>query len=212
MTAAHAPPTRTSPAPWTLTAARVREIIAELARRGYGDDIQWAETCAPPVDADKFARELVFVICNSGMKNTVARGIFERVVDALEGDQRRPVIEVFKHPGKAAAIDRIWHDRSTLFAIFNACKTDQARIDFLGGLPWIGEVTKFHAARNFGVDCVKPDIHLQRIADHHGVTPHQLCARLAAELGLRIGTMDAVLWRAGEQRVIDTLALARAAL
>jgi hypothetical protein len=177
--------------------------MAALTAQGY--DVYWAEGCRPPPTAERFAWELVHVIVNSGMKNTVAELILERIAGAIRNG--RPVAEAFRHPGKAAAIERIWRGRGGFFAIYNACRTDEQRLAFLGGLPWIGNITKYHAARNFGVECVKPDIHLQRIADYHGTTPHALCAALAGELGLRIGTIDGILWGASARGLINTRSL-----
>lgn len=66
-----------------LSAETFRAVVAELGQQGQ-DDIEWAENCAPPVDAEDFASEAIFVICNSGMKNTVARRIYEKVMGALK--------------------------------------------------------------------------------------------------------------------------------
>ena len=59
-------------------------IVEALREAGYADaDMEWSENCEPPASAEAFARETIFVICNSGMKNTVAQGIFNRVCGAL---------------------------------------------------------------------------------------------------------------------------------
>lgn len=183
-----------------VTSAEWDRVVAALTARGFlPGDIEWAEACAPPTDADEFAREIVFVICNSGMKNTVARGIYNRVRGALESGASAAT--VFGHKGKCGAIDTIWRGRAPLFIAYGFVSD---KVAWLGALPWIGDITKFHAARNFGVDCVKPDVHLQRLADHHGVTPTALCEPLARAYGLRIGTVDTILWRACAVGVIDS--------
>jgi len=59
-----------------------------------------------------------------------------------------------------------------------------------------GPITKYHLARNLGVDCVKPDRHLARLAERFGYgTPDAMCRAIQDELGGRLGTIDAVLWR-----------------
>jgi hypothetical protein len=174
-----------------------RRIIGALGPQGR-EDFNWAESVTRPEDADAFATEAIFVICNSGMKNTIARVIFERCHAALLDGA--PVLSVFGHKGKAAAIETIWRDRRDLFERFAA---SPAPLDFLESLPWIGSITKFHLARNFGVDCVKPDVHLARLARVHETTPHELCAVLAKQTGYRIGTVDVLLWRACANGVID---------
>lgn len=166
--------------------------------------IKWQETVGPPTNAHSFAQEAIFVICNSGMKHSVARRIYERVEEALyEGKSSG---SAFGHAGKAAAIDRIWTNRKRLFAEFVEIKTDDDRLAFLGRLPWIGEVTKYHLAKNFGVDVAKPDIHLNRIATVEGSTAHDMCKRLAQQTGYRVATVDLILWFACARGIVDSRA------
>jgi hypothetical protein len=187
----------------TLDVAVLRAVMAELDSRGFAGEVAWAEQCTAPTNANDFAAEIVFVIVNSGMKNSVAAPLYHEKIKPtlLRGGSAS---EVFGHKGKSAAMDRVWRDRQRFFAIWNACRTDDERIAFLGGLPWIGNITKYHAARNFGVDCVKPDRHIERLAEHHGETPHKLCSRLSRQIGVRVGAIDAILWRACEQGIIDS--------
>ena len=181
-----------------LTASSFYEIAVEMERRGF-DDISWSEALAPPISPEDFASEAIFVICNSGMKNTVARGIYQRVMAAV--DAGLSASTAFGHVGKAAAIDTIWRDRVTLYAAYMAAEDKLAACE---AMPWIGAITKYHLAKNFGADVAKPDVHLQRLADHHGCTPQALCDRLAAETGYRAATIDTVLWRACAEGVIDS--------
>lgn len=173
-----------------ITAADFRRLVEALGEVG-SDDIAWAEALCPPTDAADFAQEIIFVICNSGMKNTVARGIYERVMAALEAG--RSASTAFRHVGKATAIDRIWRERESLLSAFTHASD---KLEFCRGLPWIGKITCYHVAKNFGADVAKPDIHLQRLADRAGVTPQALCEALARETGYRIATVDTILWRA----------------
>jgi hypothetical protein len=173
----------------------VRAYLADVAE----DDIEWAQALQPPSDPAQFAVEAIFVICNSGMKNTVARKIFQRCCDALADG--RPVLEVFGHVGKAAAIETIWRDRAQLLAGYLDAGDQLA---FLETLPWIGGITKYHLAKNFGLQLAKPDVHLQRLADREGCTAQALCERLAGELGLSVAAVDTVLWRACANGVLDS--------
>ncbi len=173
----------------------LRAALGEQAKA----DIEWAEALTTPTDADAYALEVIFVICNSGMKNTVARGIYERCATALA--QGRPVLEVFKHPGKSAAIQSIWAGRQISFSNYLEAKD---KLEYLAGIPWIGQITKYHLAKNFGADVAKPDVHLVRLADREGCTVQALCERLAAETGLRVATVDTLLWRACADGVLDS--------
>jgi hypothetical protein len=181
-----------------ITSADFHRIVTLLGGQAQAD-ITWAENTAPPDSAEEFALEAIYVICNSGMKNTVALGVYRRCVAALE--ERRPVREVFGHPGKAAAIETIWRDRDALFLAY--CKSTE-RLTFLESLPWIGNITKYHLAKNFGVDVAKPDVHLQRLADREGCTVQALCERLATSVGLRVASVDTVLWRACATGVLNS--------
>jgi hypothetical protein len=174
-----------------LTPETFELILAGVTAAGFGDDVTWAENLGPPADAEDFALETIYVICNSGMKNTVARGIYERVRAALYAGT--PVAEVFGHNGKAAAIETIWRNRDRLLADYLAAND---KLAFCGELPWIGNITKYHLAKNFGADVAKPDVHLQRLADREGTTAQALCERLAKATGYRVATIDTVLWRA----------------
>lgn len=173
-------------------------LLVALGSQGV-DDLHWSEAIEPPSNAEDFVREVIFVICNSGMKNTVAAGIFLRCMAALQTGL--DVRQVFRHPGKSAAIAKVWAERSALFDEYQQAPDSLA---FMAALPWIGEITKYHLAKNFGLDVAKPDVHLQRLADRDGTTPHDLCARLAAETGLRVATVDTILWRACANGILDS--------
>ena len=164
---------------------------------GFADEVGWAETVGPPDNAWGFFCEYAWVVINSGMKNTVARLIWDRVRVALEGGD--PVSSAFRHPGKAAAIQKIHDEREVWFRAYTLAPQ---KLDFLESMPWIGPITKYHLAKNFGHDCCKPDRHLVRIAEGYGLTPIVMCQALADATGDRIGTVDLVIWRAAAEGMI----------
>jgi hypothetical protein len=118
------------------------------------------------------------------------------------------VSDVFGNVSKGRAIELVWLERAMLFRTYLALTTDAERVEFLGGLPWLGPITKWHAAKNFGLDVAKPDRHLERVAAKNGESPQQLCARLAKTSGDRIATVDYVIWRAAESGLIITKPIA----
>lgn len=151
------------------------------------------------------------MVVNSGMRNTVAQGIFARVWPALSSG--RPVTPaLFGHAGKVSAIERVWRLRDDYLSCFRALGPEQV-VDWCESLPWIGRVTKYHLAKNLGADVAKPDRWLERLARAEGATTDELCRRLARASGDRVATVDVVLWRAcavGALRVDDgTVSLAR---
>lgn len=180
--------------------ALFQSAVAVLRYIGFADgDIEWSENAGPPKDAEDFASEAIFVICNSGMKNTIARRIFDRIMPIIQSGGSAH--EGFGHKGKATAIDLIWSTRADLLAGYLAADD---KVEFCGALPWIGGITKFHLAKNFGADVAKPDVHLQRLADHFNTTPQALCERLSVVVGLKARTIDVLLWRACAEGVINS--------
>jgi hypothetical protein len=182
-----------------ITAARFRELESALRASGYGPTIDWAERIDRPTHADDFAARVIYVICNSGMRVTIGAAIADRCVAALR--EGKSATEAFGHAGKAAAIDTIWQQRSKLFAEYTRTS---AKLEFLGGLPWIGKVTRHHLAKNLGATAAKPDVHLVRLANREGITPARLCRRLARQTGYRIPTVDSILWRACADGILDS--------
>lgn len=175
-----------------------RGILSALGEQG-ADDVAWAEAITEPVDSGEFALETIFVICNSGMENTVARKIYDRIVPQLASGGS--AFDVFKHKGKAAAIDLIWRERERFFSEYMSAPD---KVAYALTIPWIGGITCYHLVKNFGADVAKPDVHLQRLADQEGVSAQHLCERLAADTGYRVATVDTILWRACANGIIDS--------
>ncbi len=175
---------RLSPEVYALARTRLAEL-------GYAGEVEWAQNVSAPPTAEDFAREYVWVVLNSGMKNTVARRIMDRVWPRLYADD--PIAPVFGHRGKREAIEAVWRQRHWYFAQFNAA---QDKLAFCHSLPWIGGITKYHLAKNLGLDVAKPDRWLQRLAAAGDESVEALCSRLAAASSDRVATVDVVLWRA----------------
>lgn len=166
-----------------------------IVASGFEHEVAWSESIAPAQNALVFWSEFAWVVLNSGMKNQVARRIWVRVRPAvLSGGSAS---DVFGHRGKAAAIEHVYHQRDRLLVAYQA-STDP--IAFLRTLPWIGSITCWHLAKNYGFDCTKPDRHLVRIAGQEGVDA--LCRRLASATGHRVATVDLVIWRAANLGLI----------
>ena len=182
-----------------ITLRRFKAIEAILRQAGHGPSIDWSETIPEPADPDAFAAEAIYVICNSGFRNSVARPIFLKCMKAVRAG--RSAAEVFGHEGKTAAIDDIWQDRDALFASY---QREADKLAYLQTLPWIGPVTAHHLIKNLGKDHAKPDVHLERLARGDGTTTHKLCSRLARQTGYRIATVDTVLWKAAETGLLNS--------
>jgi hypothetical protein len=193
-----------------ITTEQYLQLRADVAAAGYAQEIEWAQTVQPPITAEDFAGEAIWVICCSGFKAERARTTQRAVGMAL--DAGKSATTVFPKSGKGRAIDQIWKERHTYFMdfrwyqIFGAPK--ERIIEWIATLPYIGgPILRYHFAKNIGIDCAKPDRHLDRLARHHGTTPEKLCAELSAATGDRIATVDVVIWRACNLCIIKTLGL-----
>jgi hypothetical protein len=63
-------------------------------------------------------------------------------------------------------------------------------------LPFIGPVTSYHLAKNLGLDVVKRDRHLVRLASYLGFdSPEEMCGAFGHQVGEPVSVVDIVLWR-----------------
>lgn len=182
-----------------LTLKRFRAIEGAIRAAGFASVIEWSEKIPAPEDADEFASEAIYVICNSGMKASVARPIYQRCLNALEAAESSK--SAFGHPGKTAAIDTIWARRKELFAAFQAAED---KLAFCASLPFVGPITSHHLAKNYGVNTVKADVHLDRLAEAECRSVQDMCQRLAQQTGYRVATIDSILWRACSEGILDS--------
>ncbi|MGX5846667.1 hypothetical protein ACWGTO_06260 [Mesorhizobium sp. PL10] len=172
-----------------------REMVRELDPEAF-DRVR---TKTPPTDATDFALRVSYVILNSGMRWTVTQDIWSRMKPALLKTGK--VGETFGHPGKRKAINLVMSNRSELFQTFHsAWDVGSAEvIEFCETLPYVGVITKYHLAKNLGVDTAKPDVWLERVAANSGEDVHELCSRLSQLAGDSVSTVDYVIWKACQQ-------------
>lgn len=113
-----------------ITATAYVELRSRLAADGWVDEYLWSENVQPPVNADSFFSEYAWVVISSGIKNQVARVIWDRVQVALADG--KPVLSAYRHPGKAAAIQLISDERAFYFDGYQAADD---KIAFIADLP-----------------------------------------------------------------------------
>lgn len=181
------------------------DLRSKVILAGFGWELAWSESIRPCKDPDTFLREYIWVVIHSGMKHEVARKIEGLVWEVIERTKDIENITasglasnlrlVYRHNGKTAAIAWMIKNRISVFKEYLAADD---KLAFLESLSWIGPITKYHLAKNLGLDLAKPDRHLARISEKDGRSCQQLCADLASQVGCRIATVDQVLWRASE--------------
>jgi hypothetical protein len=175
---------------------------------GFEHEIAWQETVsAENVTPTFFVREAAWVVLCAGMRESVIRGRFVRLGDAFEnwvpqriaGNRRgcrARALRVFNHVAKIDAIVNIAvavQDEGVDVFLHGI---DEHGPAFLTRLPFIGDVTCYHLAKNLGFATAKPDRHLQRIAAAFGFPgAQQLCEALAEVLAEPVQVVDIVLWR-----------------
>ncbi|MBT4292500.1 hypothetical protein HOD41_07390 [bacterium] len=173
------------------------DLKQEIIDRGYSGEIDWSEDIELPKDSADFVLQFIWVVCNSGMKNQIAEIIYKRILQAI--CDHKDISEVFGHKGKVGAIKEVIKNQKKLFKKYQDAEN---KIEFCKSLPWIGDITKYHLAKNLGVDCIKPDRHLVRIAKQYGVDVFEMCEKLSDRIGDKIRTVDLVIWRAANLGMI----------
>ena len=161
---------------------------ASIIDSGYGSEVDCIDSIKPIEDQDPYAflLEYVWVVLNAGMKEQVARKIYERYIENFD-------ISTIRHPSKKKAIAGMmdnYHKK------FNELMESDNKVDYLESFSWIGPITKYHLARNIGIDTVKPDRHLVRLAETFGFgDPLTMCKEIQKDNDTKLGTIDVILWR-----------------
>lgn len=145
-------------------------------------------------DFDSFFYEYVYVVLASGFRAKIAARLAPLIVEC-HGDIPK-MQKHFKNQRKLNSIATIWGERERWKELRDSFKT----VDDLVNLPFIGEITKYHLARNIGlVSCAKPDVHLCRWCgkitgnDKEEMVPI-LTQAIADKVGRKQGTVDFALW------------------
>ena len=183
---------------------KIRKLVID-----HGQDLDWLQHPKRPTTAEKMSEHIIYTQMGSFWKETNVGKYFPKVMAALRAGT--PVRQVFKNKRKAKAIEFAWRNRDRLFAelktfptSFNApcyevTKADLDLVEWCDKIPYLGEKTKFLAAREFGANVPKPDIWMERFAAYSGEEVLSMCKRLARATGDRIAVVDLVLWYAGSR-------------
>jgi len=172
----------------TRMATYYNKIKKTIIDKGYENEIMWINNIPNPVDKDLFFREYSWVVINSGMKNTVAEKIFRNF-----WNNNSPDFSTINHLNKNKALKKVYNKLDFYFRHFIESKN---KLMFLESLPHIGNITKYHLARNLGLNYAKPDRHLVRISSLFKYSNVQeFCNKLSILTDDPIGVVDLVLWR-----------------
>lgn len=188
--------------------------------RGYSGELAWqmSRNASSFTESD-LLREAAWVILCSGFREAVVRRHFDFISLCFCDWESADTICRYAECCKAAALTRFANERKIQAIITSAdhirrigfegfrTRILQAPIETLKMLPFIGEITAFHLAKNLGFSAAKPDRHLQRIASSLGyINVASLCRELAERTGDSVQLVDLVLWRFAERgRAIPAL-------
>jgi len=155
-------------------------------------------------------REYIWVVLNSGMRNSVIESKWNQLSEAFRFFDLKQIIDdpdavlrdalrIFGHYGKIDACvqfaKKLWRHDLTFRK-----RVRESPLKVLVELPFIGDVTKYHLARNLGFDFIKPDRHLVRLADQYGMTAFELCQEIHEKTGRKLGVIDVIFWRWSERK------------
>lgn len=192
-------------------------IAKKFVKNNYNEQYEKYENLKlSDLTPDRFYEELIWVIHATGFSAKAVGKFIPRLLDAYGSYQNlanepfevafQRIKLVCNNEQKSKAV------QNNAINIVQAVKSDWAayRDTFLSNtrnlssLPYIGKVTAYHLGRNIGlIECVKPDLHLVRMANHWGFeTPESLVEMIKQEHKSRTGEyiasglIDMCLWYA----------------
>ena len=184
----------------------LKEIVI---RSGYDHEVDWqSDLDFESTTETDFLREAAWVVLSSGFREAVVRKCFQCVSEAFlnwcSAEQiniRRELcqdraISVFGNQRKIKAITEIVERVAS--EGFECVKMEIRLhgVEYLQEFPYIGPVTSYHFAKNLGIDVIKPDRHLVRMAQITGHdSPLEMCSKVAETVGDSLAVVDLVLWR-----------------
>lgn len=188
----------------------------EFAKKHYGNEIERISSVSvSSVDPEFFFKEYIWVVHATGFSAKAvskfmdrllkAYGPWETLADESFEDVMGRVKLVCNNQYKALAVQKtaklltnkiLPKDGASKEERWEEFKKEMFSIEELTKLPYIGGVTCYHLGRNIGLlDCVKPDLHLVRMADHWGYANCvEMCKDMSRGTGLPLGIVDLVLW------------------
>lgn len=188
---------------WFLKANRFCELY-------YRREIRRASSVIfSEVSADLFFSEYIWVVHATGFSAKAvskfiphlsgAYGPYESLAQMTKEDMWAKVLPICNNKQKSLSV---WKTAKMLDENIKKIGWNRYRdselypVDKLPKLPYIGNVTKYHLGRNIGIlDCVKPDLHLNRMAKHWGYSDAKSMIEHMNEFhSYPLGIADMIAW------------------
>lgn len=173
---------------------------------------------------EEFAYECFYVVCVAGFKQDYAKAMCNKIINFVKIKDQfeiEDLLKLYKNKAKTKAIKNIWDNRKQYQEQFYSLKPLEDKVSFLASLPHIGNITKYHLARNLGLNFVKYDIWIQRL----GVALYgnidfidkvnnskllieikEFCDKMFDEVqketNEKVGFIDVVLWRSCQKGLL----------
>jgi hypothetical protein len=176
-----------------------------VTKAGYADEAEWVRNLKPIEDQtyDAFIHEYVWVVLNANMWEQAARKVYDKFWECVEEKHQQVLVHegqnpflVIRHPNKRNAIMKVLPNGSK---IFKGLQEAEDKIAYIATLPYMGQALRHHLARNLGIDTVKPDRHMIRLAERFGyASPLEMCKDIQDDLyptKEKLGVIDVILWR-----------------
>jgi len=182
---------------------------AQVIRAGFAGEIDWQDDLSfGNISEADFLRETAWVILSSGFRESVVKRCFGSVSESflfwsnaqsICSSRRLCRMHALRHFNNPKKIDAILSAAALVaeegFYRIKA-RILKEGVTFLRQMPFIGEITSYHLAKNIGLSVVKPDRHLVRVARRAGYKcPTSLCEAIASIVCEKLSVIDLVIWR-----------------
>jgi hypothetical protein len=186
-----------------------RALDYVLSSTALKSELEWQRNAdAHTFTETELLREAAWVILCSGFREATIRRIFDYIsLCFCDWESAKEIVESAPLCKRGAAA--AFNNHTKLDAIIDVAKTVQSigflqfktavlasPITALTNLRFIGPVTSWHLAKNLGIDVVKPDRHLMRVAATLGFENVQrVGSTISSAVGEPLKVVDLVLWR-----------------
>lgn len=183
--------------------------------KGYGGEIKLE--FKQPKTKDEFLDEYAWVVFASEFKEEIVEAKWPKIKEAFLNFNAKKIVKTIEKDQNYfhKNIMPINNKRKVEAIVETAMiieKEDYKKfldIEKMTELPFIGDATKNHLARNLGLQKGKPDRWMIRLAGKLGFPSTENGVRVMFEkfhsaTGVKISVIDLVLWRACEQGWLET--------
>lgn len=185
------------------------DVKKYIINKGFAWEIDWQEhQNFNTLQEHDFYKEAAWVILSSGMSTQSVSSIFGKISYSFYNwscsenivKNKKKCFErslyYFNHPGKIQAIIiLIEHIYKLGFKNFKLSLLEEGVI-YLQQFKFLGPATSLHLAKNIGLNVVKPDRHLVRLAEALNFqSAEELCKSISHRIDEKVSVIDIVLWR-----------------